>query len=91
MVLARNIVEAIIRNSPCGKKRCLYELEKRQFDRDLAKTVVEEVYSEYDERELAHAAAYSMHETRPNGPTEIRNAWPGGYMAVDLLIQPYSL
>ena len=65
VVLARNIVEAIIRNSPCGKKRCLYELEKRQFDRDLAKTVVEEVYSEYDERELAHAAAkqYARNKT----------------------------
>jgi regulatory protein len=65
VVLARNIVEAIIRNNPCGKKRCLYELEKRQFDRDLAKTVVEEVYSEYDERELAHAAAkqYARNKT----------------------------
>ena len=48
VTLARNIVESMIRNNPCGKKRCLYELEKRQFE-DW-QNLVEQVYSEYDER-----------------------------------------
>jgi regulatory protein len=63
--LARNIVEAMIRNTPCGKKRCAYELEKRRFDRELAKALIEQVYADYDERELALAAAkqYARNKT----------------------------
>lgn len=65
VTLARNIVESMIRNNPCGKKRCLYELEKRQFEKELAKTLVEQVYSEYDEWDLAQAAAkqYARNKT----------------------------
>lgn len=64
--LARNIVEAMIRNTPCGKRRCLYELEKRRFDREMAKTLIDQVYAEYDELDLAHAAAkqYAKHKAQ---------------------------
>ncbi|MBP8619914.1 MAG: regulatory protein RecX [Firmicutes bacterium] len=55
--LAADILERMISNSPCGKKRCLYELEKRRFDRELAKELVDRAYSELDERALAFAAA----------------------------------
>jgi len=66
MVLARNILGAMIRNAPCGKKRCFYELRKRRFDRDLAETLIQEAYSEFDERDLAHAAAkqYAKNKTK---------------------------
>ena len=56
-VLAKNILDATIRNKPCGKKRCFYELRKRRFDKQLAETLIDEVYAELDERSLARTAA----------------------------------
>ncbi len=55
--LAENILDSMIRNVPYGKKRCYHELRKRRFDKDLAKALIYEVYSEIDERELAQTAA----------------------------------
>ena len=55
--LAADILETMISNSPCGKKRCLYELDKRRFDRELATELVDRAYSELDEKALAFAAA----------------------------------
>lgn len=57
IVLARDILAAMVRNTPCGKRRCFYELEKRRFSKELIEALVQEVYSELDERCLAHAAA----------------------------------
>jgi regulatory protein len=56
-VLARDILRAIIRNTPCGKRRCFYELEKRRFCKELIEDLVQEVYSGLDELCLAHTAA----------------------------------
>jgi len=55
--LAASILETMISRSPCGKKRCLYELEKRRFDSELAKELVDDLYAELDERTLAFSAA----------------------------------
>ena len=55
--LSRNILAAMLKNSPCGKRRCFYELEKRRFSKELIDSLVEDVYRDLDERVLATAAA----------------------------------
>ncbi len=64
--LARSILSAMIRNTPCGRRRCFHELKKRRYDKDLAEALIEEIYSEFDESELAHIAArqYAKNKTK---------------------------
>lgn len=64
--LAKSILGAMIRNTPCGRRRCFHELKKRRFDKGLAEALIEETYSEFDESELAQIAArqYAKNKTK---------------------------
>ncbi|HHW18125.1 MAG TPA: regulatory protein RecX [Firmicutes bacterium] len=55
--LARDIVSSMVKACPVGKARAMFELERRRFQKELAREVVEEVYNGLVEEELAKVAA----------------------------------
>ncbi|MGI6666652.1 MAG: regulatory protein RecX [Bacillota bacterium] len=71
-IYSRDILRAMMNECPIGRRRAVFELSRRLFDKELIKRAVDEVFSGVGEEELAALAARKYLDRKNSGLTSER-------------------